>query len=58
MAKHLDADIKRLCSCSDVEKPHFRYCIQRTKQFLDTDTPQLAFDYGDHPVPRFDFEGV
>jgi len=45
-------------SCSEVEKPHLRYCIQRTNQFLESGRDQPAFNYDNHPVPQFDFEGV
>jgi len=58
MKKHLQADKEILLSCSEVEKPHLRYCIQRTTQYLESGRNQPAFDYDDYPVPQFDFEGV
>ena len=58
MVKHLTADKEILLSCSEVEKPHLRYCIQRTNQFLESGRDQPVFNYDDHPVPQFDFEGV
>jgi hypothetical protein len=58
MKKHLKADKEILLSCSEVEKPHLRYCIQRTNQFLELGQDQPVFNYDDHPVPQFDFEGV